>query len=314
MRFSRSTSPIAVLAVLAALLAACGGGDSSTPSGPTAGPTPTPAPTPTPTPTPSPVGIGRSCSGIGSGPGTGAGCLKGTSRHFNAVRGAVDVARGSTYRDPNSGASIDMVAGDGTVLTASAYVQRIIDQLDQQGLCGIFDGEEIQVRDSGGDNENFDVITGDGKSWVNYTVTCNPALPLPPPLPVPAGRPDPTCSLPPPPAMPFYCVKQTAALDGEVYGAQYDLIAEDRARATSVVFDFNDLISGTDYGYSIKSYTAYVDGMLAKLRARGLCATFDGEEFNVKRGTNTFSENYDMIRQDGFAIRLYNATCRDAGF
>ncbi len=313
MRLFRSTSLILTL-VCGALLPSCGGGDSSTPSGPTAGGSPTPAPTatPTPTPTPSPSAGARSCVGVPSGTGTSGGCRKGDSRHFNTVRDAVEIARGSTYRDPHSGALIPMVDANLRILTASAYVQSIIDQLDSKGLCAVFDGEEIQVRDSGADNENFDVITGDGSSWINYAVTCSPALPIPSPPPVPTVKLDPTCPLPP--SAPYLCVKQDAALDGDVYGAQDDLIAEDRARATPLIFDFGNKLSGTDYGYLINNPNQYVQGMLAKLRARGLCANFDGEEFNVKKGTNTFSENYDLTKQDGYAIRLYNATCRDAMF
>jgi hypothetical protein len=124
---------------------------------------------------------------------------------------------------------------------------------------------------------------------------------------------DPACDLAPSAA--YFCVKGTAQLDGPVYAAQDALIAEDRARATPQIFKFDDRLSGIDYGFLVINFPGYVDGMIEKMRERGLCAAYDGEEFNVKRAnSNLFSENYDMYRFDGYSIRIYNATCRDADF
>jgi hypothetical protein len=274
--------------------------------------TPTPTPEPTPDPTPEPA-IGAACHNVPDGSGSGSGCARrGAARFLPALEAAVERARGATYDDPGSGQTVDMVAGDGLVIAARAYIQFIIDELDAEGMCGVFDGEEIQIRDTGADNENFDVITSSGFAWSNYVVTCAPALPIPSPPPTPAATSDPNCALPP--SLPFLCVRQTAALDGEVYAAQDALIARDQAESTAKIFDFRDRIGGTTYGYRIIDDQAYIAGMLEELRGRGLCANFDGEEFNVKQGTNIFSENYDMTKQDGFAIRIYNATCRDASF
>ena len=219
---------------------------------------------------------------------------------------------GSAEVDPDSGQVVNIVDGTGKIIAARAYVDTILAELEAEDLCAVFDGEEIQIRDTGADNENFDVITSKGFSWANYVVTCSPALPIPDPPEVPQDRPDPTCSLPP--SASYLCLKQSPALDGDVYAAQDDLIAEDRARETPIVFDFSDRIGGTEYGFKLISQTAYTEGMLKHLRARGMCATFDGEEFNVKSGTNIFSENYDLTRRDFFAIRIYNATCRDASY
>jgi hypothetical protein len=310
----RSKPRLALILVSISCLASCGGSDA--PTRPTAGATPAPTPTPTPVPTPDPTPtppIGISCADIPDGNGSGRDCSKRSEARFlRMLEDAVDIARSSGYQDPDSGQSVRMVAQDGQIIAARAYVARIIEELDAQGLCSVFDGEEIQIRDSGVDNENFDVITSSGFSWANYVVTCAPALPMPTPPPVPTERRDPTCPLPP--SAPYLCVRQTAQLDGPVYAAQDALIELDRSRDVPRVFDFGDRIGGTTYGYRIIDDDAYVDGMLEQLRERGLCASFDGEEFNVKRDTNIFSENYDMTKQDGFAIRIYNATCRDASF
>lgn len=252
------------------------------------------------------------CANIPSGNGSPSGCSPRDSRHYSAVNEAVNVARSSTWVDPSTGETIPMVEGDGYIRAASAYVQEIIDQLDAKGLCAVYDGEEIQVRDGGVDNENFDVITSGGYAWINYVTTCQPALPIPDPPSFPSEKADPECPLAPSAA--YYCVKQGEQLAGFVFAAQDALIAEDRARERSLVFNFNDRLGGTDYGYRIIEPNLYRDGMIDKLHDQGMCATFDGEEFNVKRGTNTFSENYDLNKFDGYAIRLYNATCHDASF
>jgi hypothetical protein len=299
----------------ALLYAGCGGsspGPTDPSSGPTATPTPTPTPAPTPEPTPTPA-IGAACANVPDGTGSPSFCSPSSGRHFNAVRDAVDRARGSVYVDPGSGVATPMVDANLEIKAARAYVETIIEALDEQGLCAIFDGEEIQVRDTGADNENYDVITSRGASWINYVTTCNPALPMPEPPATPADKRDALCDLQPSAA--YFCVKLTAQLDGPVYAAQDALVAEDRARPQPQIFKFDDKLGGTEYGYLIVNFPGYVSGMIEKLREHGLCAAYDGEEFNVKQAnSNLFSENYDMNRFDGYAIRLYNATCRDADF
>jgi hypothetical protein len=299
--------------VVLSLTLACGGGSgssSNTPTGPSAGAsaTPTPSPTPGPTPTPS---LGLACQGIPDGTGSPRGCAKGNPDFYNQVKDAVELAMSTAVRDPNTGASYAIVQ-DGKIISPSAYLGTITDSLGKQGLCAAWDGEEINVRNGGGAfNENYDVITSDGRAWINYNATCTPALPMPqPPAPPLAKAPD--CSLPA--SASTFCIHDTPAYDGDVFGAQDDLIAEDQARATPQVFDFGDRLSNTSYGYKIINDSLYVQGMLQKLKARGYCAFFDGEEFEVKKGTNTLSENYDLTKSDGYAIRLYEVSCRDAGF
>jgi hypothetical protein len=303
--------PIAVGLVLFG--AACGG-KKSTPTGPTAGATPTPAPTaqptPTPTPTSSPVLTG-SCRSLPPATGVERGCTRGSPSYFSLVKDAVDLAASSTYRDPISGQVFEVVSGDGRIQVASAYIKIVNEALDRRGLCSAFDGEEIRVREHNFWNENYDIITSDGRSWVNYVVTCAPALPVPQPAPVPPQQ-DPTCPLPP--SASIVCARQEAVYDGDIFAAQDAVIEEDRARATPRIFNFGDRFSGqVPYGYRIIDEPLYTTEMLKKLKARGYCAFFDGGEFVVKR-TNVFSEHYDMTRADGYAIRLYGSTCRDAGF
>jgi hypothetical protein len=112
----------------------------------------------------------------------------------------------------------------------------------------------------------------------------------------------------------LYCTRESAQYDGDVYGALDELIAEDQARSVPIIFDFRDRIGSVPYGWKIANDQNYVSEMLKKLKSKGFCALYDGEEFQVKRGTNVFSENYDLTRSDGYSIRLYEVTCRDAAF
>lgn len=302
----------AVLVVSIALIGGCGGGQQSSPSAPTAGtPSTAPSPQPTPTPSPSAPASAQSCRSLPPASGSPSGCAKGSPNFLNQVKGAVDQAVGAGYRDPHTGETFDVVR-DNRIQVASAYLKTVIDALDREGLCAAWDGEEVNVRDGGGYNENYDIITADGRVWVNYNVTCRPALPLPAPTPQAPVR-DPDCRGIPPSSFTF-CVKETSSYDGDVYDAQDLLQAEDRARATPQVFDFGDRFSSSvPYGYKIANEPLYVSEMLKKLKAKGFCAIHDGEEFVVKRN-GVYSEHFDMTRADQYAIRLYNSTCRDAAF
>jgi len=315
-------SPVLVVASVGALVvglallhAGCGGGSPSSPSSggsPPVGATPTPTPSATATPPPtSGTSLPRSCQGLPAGTGSPSGCAKGQAEFFNDVRGAQDAALASFYRDPDTGQTIPVA--DGTkLLVPSAYLKSIVDALDAKGICAVYDGEEMNVRNGTGYNENYDLITSDGHGWVNYAVTCSPALPLPSIQPPPTVKRDPDCPLAASRAL--FCFRDEAQYDGDVYGALDDLIAEDRALAQPQIFDFSAPVGGADYTWRIINDSLYVSGMLRKLKARGFCAAYDGDEFNVKRGTNTFSENYDLTKAEGWSIRVYNATCREADF
>lgn len=305
---------LSLVAVLALIGPSCGGDrKTTTPSGPTAVVTPTPTPTAQPTPSPSPTPtLTASCRSLPPATGVERGCAKANPQFINRVKDAVDVALGSTYHDPLSGQTFDVVFANGRIQVASAYLKIVSDALDRQGLCAAFDGEELLVREHNVSNENYDIITSDGRWWVNYVATCSPALPVPGPTPVPPQQ-DPDCRLPPSAAT--VCARQDSVYDGDVFAAQDALLEEDRARATPRIFNFNQRFSTeVSYGYLIIDEELYTSEMLKKLKARSFCAYFDGGEFVVKRSTNVFSEHFDMTRADGYAIRLYNSTCRDAGF
>jgi len=308
---SRSRVSRAITTMALVFLSVCGGKD--TPTGPVAGATPTPSPTPTATPPPatSPA-LTQSCRALSPTSGSPSGCSRRTGNFFNQMRDAVNATIGASYRDPITGQSFDIVQGDGRIIVASAYLKAVSDALDRQGVCGVFDGEEMWVSDGGGYNEHYDIITAEGFSWVSYSVTCSPAVPMPR-LPPPAPVRDPECRSLPASALTFCTNARGSTYDGAVWDAQDLLIAEDRARGTPQIFNFNARLTNTDYGFQIINEQLYIQGLLTKIRAKGLCAMYDGDEFLVKRN-NVFTEHMDMIRADGFSIRNHTSTCRDAAF
>jgi len=307
---SRSAVLCSLASILVLLLPACGKNDA-TPTGPVAGPTPTPTPQPTATPpvAANPV-LPQSCRSLPASNGSPSGCAKRNGNFFNQVKDAVNATIGAPYRDPNTNATFEIVQGNNKIQVAGAYLKAVIDALDRQRVCAVYDGEEIWVSDGGGYNEQYDIITAEGFSWVGYSVTCSPALPMPA-LPPPAPARDPDCRNLPPSAS-IFCGGDRSVYDGDVWDAQDLLIAEDRARATPQIFNFNQRFNDV-YGYRIANEPLYIAELLKKIKAKGFCTIYDGDEFLVKRN-NVFSEHMKMIRSDGFAVRAHISTCRDAAF
>jgi hypothetical protein len=252
----------------------------------------------------------QSCRSLPVTNGSPSGCVKRNPNFLNHVKDAVDSTIGALYRDPYTNASFEIVQWNGKIQVASAYLRTVADALDRRGVCAVFDGEEMWLSDGGGYNEHYDIMTAEGFAYTNYTVTCRPALPMPRLPPAPPLR-DPDCRNLPPSAFTF-CTRDSATYDGDAFDAQDLVIAEDRARAAPQIFDFNER-SGPDYGYRITNEPLYISEILKKLKAKGVCAIYDGDEFLVKRN-NVFADHFDMIRADGFAIRSYTSTCRDATF
>lgn len=311
-RIHRLFAASALVLVFIAGLPGCG---DKGPTTPTAGVTPTPAPTAQPTATPPPAvspTLPQSCRSLPPTSGSPSGCVRGTPSFLNRVKDAVNSTIGATYRDPQTNATFEIVQGNGRIQVASAYLKTVADALDRQGVCAVYDGEEIWVSDGGGYNEHYDIITAEGFSWTNYAVTCRPALPMPRLPPAPPVR-DPDCRNLPPSAFTF-CTRDSSAYEGDAWDAQDLVIAEDRARPMPQIFNFNQRFnSSTEYGYRIVDEPLYISEILKKLKGKGFCAIYDGDEFLVKRN-NVFSDHFDMIRADGFAIRTYASTCRDAAF
>jgi hypothetical protein len=308
-------NPVRSLFVGAALVGAaltftsCGGSDA--PTAPTQSPTPapgnTPPPTsiqPTPTPTPPPAGGGgaglsASCRRLTASSGTERDCrLEGTGVYAGAVSAAIDSVSAEN-RDGNA------------VVYFGGYFDEIIKALDADGICAVPEGDNLFVRAVGDEfNEYYDVVTSRGDISKRYTNTCRPAVATPQ-IQTP-GQLDPTCRLPA--SRETVCEQNSAPLfDAEVREAIEAVAADDRARATPIIFDFNDRLPGSSDGWRVLDIQRYHDAVMAKLREKGFCAYFDTEDIQVKN-SNRVSAHWDIIKAEGYRIQLWAGTCRDAAF
>ena len=187
----------------------------------------------------------------------------------------------------------------------------IIDTLDRQGLCAVYDGEELNVRNTNGFNELFDIITSKGGSWTKYMSTCVPAVPLPP-IVTPVVL-DPECKLAP--SRETYCDRPRSTYEGDVFDALDELIAQERQLAKPLIFDFGDRLGGLDSGWKVTDVALYFSELRKRLRLKGYCSVYSGDdELWIKKGTNRFSEHWDLLKAEGYSLRLLGAVCRDAAF
>lgn len=304
-RALRFLTPFGVL-----LIAACG---STTPAAsPSAPSTPVTASTPTaPAPTPAPAAsLPSSCRGIPAAIGTDRGCHLEASDFLRAVTEGVSAAQNATVVDPDSKETYALVQ-NGLIQSPSVYLKVIIDTLDRQGLCAVYNGEEIDVRNSNAYNEHFDVITSSGGSWIKYMSTCSPALPLPAIVTPPVQ--DAECNLAP--SKEAYCDRPASTYGGDVSAALDELIAQDRQLAQPLIFDFGDRLPGLDNGWKVTNVPLYFSELRKRVRTKGYCSIYNGDdELWIKKGTNRFSEHWDLLKSEGYSLRLFAAACHDAAF
>lgn len=295
-----------------AFIAACGSSTRaaapSTPSSGVPSATPTPAaPAPTPAPTSS---LPVSCRNIPVAIGTAAGCHQEAPDFLKAMTEAVGAAQNAVVVDPDTRESYALVQ-DGLIQSPNAYLKLISDTLDKQGLCAVYDGEEMNVRNTNAYDEHFDIITSRGASWIKYMSTCSPALPLPPVVTPPVQ--DPECRLAP--SKENYCAKAGSKYEGDLFDAMDELIAQDRLLAKPLVFDFSDHALGVANGWKVTDVPLYFAELRKKMRVKGYCSIHIGDdELWLKKGTNRFSEHWDLLKAEGYSLRLLGTVCRDAAF
>lgn len=140
-------------------------------------------------------------------------------------------------------------------------------------------------------------------------VTPSSPTPVPDPVPSPVanscpiGKGDPAAS----------CAKGAPQLLAVVEAAIDRLVRERPA-----LFNLKEEAGENTSQYRVLAQDEYVDGVIANLRAAGLCAerTLDRERVVVK-STNTFSEEWDVLSSSGFIRRgsySYRQTCEPAVF
>ncbi len=280
------------------LFSSCGGTKATPPVDP--GPTPTIAPTATPPPAaPTDPRITKSCEKFKAGSAS-AKCGKSTPAFQAEVDAAITLLQ---HQKPE-------IFDGNTVLSPGQFVVGVIKNLDAEGICGFWDGEELAVKNADWFNDQYDIITSRNTAWFgpnNYMTTCEPAA-FPLPLPGMPGQ-VPGCSVAP--SREIYCGKDPQS--------QYvDLV--DTAIGNALVqhpqcFDPKDTPPASDYA-KILNWDCYLNAVTKELNAKGLCTFYDGEELQVK-GTADRSEHFDIVMSSMHIRRgsgMYESSCYPAAF
>jgi len=275
----------------------CGGGGSA---GPTQPPVTLPA---TPTPAPTPVAdppLSQTCARLPPG-NPSAACRIETSDYMTKVDRAIRTLQGEQPA---------LFEGD-QVLSTGQYYVGLIKVLDREGICAVFDGEELAVTDRASSSEQFHVLTSASRarfSPQSYRTTCSPSV-----IPTAAGAlaPSPAgCSLAP--SREVACGRD----DSSRYINDITAVIEQLMKEQPDLFNFSDTAIGTGLP-AVKSLSAYHGAVVQGLVRKGYCAKDDGEEIAVKQGSNTMSEQFDINFQDKY-LRLgqgiYRASCYPAAF
>jgi hypothetical protein len=192
------------------------------------------------------------------------------------------------------------------VINVGAYYVEVIKALDRMGLCAAFDGDELGVKRDDNVSEQYDILTSTNQVRSFYIGACRPAV-FPqgerPVGPVVEG-----CNLP---ASTYVaCGEPESRFYWEVEGSIGELLEE-----RPELFDPTDYAPGQGWPAFVDG-EAYHDAMIEKLRGKGYCAFFDGEEIEMKN-TNEFSEHFDVNYADKYVRRgpgIYRGACYPAAF
>ena len=167
-----SQSPVAIPVVLPQ--------PTPTPSlgGPAPTPTPTPSSTPGPSPTPTPSSAPPSAGSCNLPPSSfpDAGC----SIQSPAFLGPVDKAITLLTQQQPSIFDFNNNRCENCyyVKNEAAYVAGVIKNLTAAGLCALYDGEELAVKNSNSFNEQYDILISSGhirRGGGSYRSTCSPS-------------------------------------------------------------------------------------------------------------------------------------------
>jgi len=134
--------------------------------------------------------------------------------------------------------------------------------------------------------------TGDGDST-------NP----PPPAPAPAPPSGGSCSLPPGNGPGTNCPFEGPSFQSEL-----------ESSIDQLIFQRPDIFSGGGPSPLVVKHSEHMNGVVANLRARGLCAIVDSDDEIAVKNTNAFNDQYDILLSTGHVRRAYTATCRPAWF
>jgi hypothetical protein len=293
---SRSRLGLVVsVAAVGLIVVKCGGdkpADSAAP--PATGPAPAAAIASTPTPAASPL-PGMSCN-LPAVSKESDSCVREATGDFIPQVDAAIQKTMSQYPQYFDGA---------TILDLPRFRVAVLNNVQASGLCVQWDADrdghrELMVKNSNGYSEQYHIETSGGQVRMGegaYRSTCHPAnFPVNPQALGQRGD----CALPS--SREYGCDRNSSRFLGLIEGI-YDDIA--RARP--------DLVQGDDL---VGDPNKYYDEVISRLKAKGYCAVFDGEEIALKN-TNEFSEQFHVLTSFGKVRRgggEYRVTCAPAAF
>jgi len=142
-----------------------------------------------------------------------------------------------------------------------------------------------------------------------------PPAPAPAPTPAPGGTPAPGATPPPPPPPSGSCSLPPGPGAGENCPVESPSFqAEVDAAITQLIQQRPDIFSGQGGNPLVVKHSEYMNGVVANLRSRGLCAIVDSDDEIAVKNTNSFNDQYDILLSTGHVRRAYTATCRPAWF
>jgi len=143
---------------------------------PTTAPAPPPDPGGAPPPPAPPPASGQSC-GLPPGNGSGNDCPRQSPSFLGDVESALTqlIAEEPGIFDKSE------IQGCGTcykVVDVQRYITRMPKLMEQRGLCSMYDGEELAVKNSNSFNDQYDILTSGmyiRRDQGSYRSTCYPA-------------------------------------------------------------------------------------------------------------------------------------------
>jgi hypothetical protein len=300
MKLGRSSFAIAAVILAAAFPPACG---KSSPSQST--PATTPPPTTAP-PVTQPTPAATSCSRLGYVSPSNSCAADGPSFQPQ-IEKAMDQLIAQHPEIFNLGEQSG--AGQYRVRSPGRYYVGLMKNLEAQGVCAGFDGEELQVKNANSFSDQYHVMTSAfymRRGVASYRTTCSPAVFPTPPPPFPPSN---GCALPG--SLEVTCDHE----DEEFYRADVERAIAKVAQEHPELFNFSNTQPGTDW-FAIIDNDKYFAEMVKAMISFGYCSRYDGEELVVKKG-NEFSEHYDIFAGEGYIRRgpgSYRSSCFPAAF
>jgi predicted small lipoprotein YifL len=200
-------------------------------------------------------------------------------------------------------------SGQYRVVSTGRYYVGLIKNLEAEGLCAGFDGEELGIKEGNAFNDQYHVMTSAffmRRGQGSYRTTCSPAVFPTPPPPFPSNN---GCPLP-------GSREVTCSREDGLYLADVDRAIVKVTQEHPDVFDLNTSAPGTGNWYAIRNADRFFELMVQGMISLGYCARYDGEELVVKK-TNEFNEQYDIFAGEGYVRRgsgSYRSTCYPAAF